>query len=135
MNIEKFLRASFHKEQLWWLFLSVWWNFFLIKTHNVVWFLLRRFVDLVKVFSLHVTNRNHFNTLLLINLQKKKTPPKWNIAVKAICPDTRILISLTGFCALLKVYFNDVQINMCLDLSKSLWEIPLHCDLLRKRID
>ena len=46
---------------------------FLIKKQNVGWFLLRRFVGLVRVSSLHITNRNHFNTSLLINLQKTKT--------------------------------------------------------------
>ena len=48
---------------------------FLIK--NIVgWFLLRRFVDLVIVWYLHIISRNRPNTLLLINLQKTKTCPK-----------------------------------------------------------
>ena len=45
-------------------------------TPNAGWFLLRRFIDLVRVCSLHITSRNHSNTLLLINSQKTKTCPK-----------------------------------------------------------
>ena len=37
------------------------------------WFLLNRFVDLLRKCYLHIINRNHSNTLLLINLQKTKT--------------------------------------------------------------
>ena len=47
---------------------------FLIKI-NVGWFLLIRFVDLLRVSHLPVIIRNHFNTLLLIHLQKTKTWP------------------------------------------------------------
>ena len=35
--------------------------------HNVGWFLLRRFVDLLRVCALHIISRNHSNTFLLIN--------------------------------------------------------------------
>ena len=34
------------------------------------WFLLRRFVDLVRVYSLLIISRNHSNTFLLLDLQK-----------------------------------------------------------------
>ena len=57
-----------------------WWAsadlLFLIKTKNVGWFLLKRFVDMVRKCYLHITCRNHSNTILLINLQKTKTCPK-----------------------------------------------------------
>ena len=45
---------------------------FLIK-NNRGRFLLKRFVDLLRLFSLHIIKRNHSNTFLLINLQKTKT--------------------------------------------------------------
>ena len=44
---------------------------FLIK-NNAGWFLLKRFVDLVRVRYLEIIIRNHSSTLLLINLQKRK---------------------------------------------------------------
>ena len=73
-------------------------------------------------------------TSFFINQQKTKTSLKLNIAARAIC--SNIVMSLqTGFCPLLNVYFNDMEINMWLHLSSSLWEIPLCCDLFRKRID
>ena len=43
--------------------------------NNVEWFL-PRFVDLVIVRYLHMISRNHFNMLLLINLQKKLVQSK-----------------------------------------------------------
>ena len=43
--------------------------------NNVGWFLLR-FLDLVIVRYLHIISRNHFNMLLLINLQKKLVQSK-----------------------------------------------------------
>ena len=33
------------------------------------WFLLRRFLDLVRVYSLQIISRNHSNTFLLLDLQ------------------------------------------------------------------
>ena len=45
---------------------------FLIK-NNRGRFLLKRFVDLLRLFSLHIIKRNHSNTFLFINLQKTKT--------------------------------------------------------------
>ena len=78
-----------------------WWPsadlLFLIKTKNVGWFLLKRFADMVRKCYLHIICRNHSNTILLINLQKTKTCPKQNTAVKAIRSDIRILIVQTGF--------------------------------------
>ena len=43
------------------------------RKHNVGWFLVRRFVDLVRVISLHMISKNHSNTFLLINMQKTKS--------------------------------------------------------------
>ena len=43
------------------------------QEHNLGWFLLKRFLDLSVVCSLHITIRNHSNTLLLISMQKIKT--------------------------------------------------------------
>ena len=40
-----------------------------------------------------------------------------------------------GFCKLLNVYFNDVQINRWLHLSTNFWRIPSHYDLLGERVD
>ena len=45
------------------------------QRHAVGWFLLRRFVDLVRVYSQLIISRNH-QTFLLISLQKIKTCPK-----------------------------------------------------------
>ena len=86
------------------------------QTYYVGWFLLKKFVDLVRVCYLHIISRNYSNTLLLINLQKT-------------CPKQ------TGFCPLLGVYFNDKQINRWLYLSSSLQGISLLFALIRKRID
>ena len=44
------------------------------KKHNMEWFLLRRFVDMIRAYSLLIISRNHSNTFLLINLQKKSCP-------------------------------------------------------------
>ena len=43
---------------------------------KVGWFLLKRFVDLIKARYLCIISRNHSNTLLLINLGKTKSSPK-----------------------------------------------------------
>ena len=42
------------------------------QKHNLGWFLLIRFVDRVKVYSLLVISKKHSNTFLLIDLQKTK---------------------------------------------------------------
>ena len=59
--------------------------------------LLRRFGDLVRVYSLHIISRNNSNTFLLINMQKTKTCAKQNIGERAICSDSRILTILYRF--------------------------------------
>ena len=46
-----------------------------ISTVHLGWFLLRRLVDLVRVYSLLIISRNHSNTFW-INLQKTKTCSK-----------------------------------------------------------
>ena len=41
---------------------------FINQKYNVGWFLLKRFVRLCRACSLHIINRNHSNTFLLINM-------------------------------------------------------------------
>ena len=85
----------------------------------------------LQIFSecyLHIINRNHCSTLLLINLQKTRTCPKH-------CTDVGVCTMQTGFCLVLNVYFNDVQIKRWLYLSSSIYGIPLRCDLFRKRMN
>ena len=56
------------------LVIKYWADLILIKKITEC-FLLRRQVDLVRVYSLLII-RNHYNTFLLTNLQKTKTSPK-----------------------------------------------------------
>ena len=47
-----------------------------------------------------------------------------------------IVMSLeAGFCPLLNVYFNDMQVNRWPHLSSSLWGNSLYFDLFKKRVD
>ena len=94
------------------------------------WFLLKRFVDLVRVRYLQIIRRNHSKTLFLISLQKTKACS--SAAAKAICSDIRILTVQAGFCLLLHVYFSGIQINTLLYLSSSLQKVPLQCELFWK---
>ena len=67
--------ASNHKVSKYWASTDL---LFLIK-NSLECFQPRRFVvDLFRICSLHIINRNHSNTFLLINLQKAKTCPKVN---------------------------------------------------------
>ena len=67
--------ASNHKVSKYWASADL---LFLIKI-SLECFQPRRFVvDLFRICSLHIINRNHSNTFLLINLQKAKTCPKGN---------------------------------------------------------
>ena len=67
--------ASNHKVSKYWASADL---LFLIK-NSLECFQPRRFVvDLFRICSLHIINRNHSNTFLLINLQKAKTCPKVN---------------------------------------------------------
>ena len=59
------------------------WASVTFQKHNVRWFLLRGFADLVRVCSLHIISRNYPNKFLLIRMQKTKTCPKWNITARA----------------------------------------------------
>ena len=52
------------------------WAYFLNQKHDVGWFLLRRFVDLVRLYSLLIISRNHSNTFLLLDLQKNRSKVK-----------------------------------------------------------
>ena len=87
------------------------------QKYNMGWFLLKRFLHLCRASSLHIVSRNHYNTLLLINMQEQKLVQNKYIAVKTICSDLRILTVSTGFCPLLNVYPNDLEINRWLHLS------------------
>ena len=101
MNTERFLRTAFFIEHLWWLFLSVWWTKFSVvgicrhsllnSKHNLGKLLLKVVVDLVRVCPLQIIGRNHSKKFLLINLQKRKTCPKWSIAVRVISSNVKIL--------------------------------------------
>ena len=46
---------------------------FLNQKHDVGWFLLRRFVDLVRLYSLLIISRDHSNMFLLLDLQKNRS--------------------------------------------------------------
>ena len=49
--------------------------YFLNQKYHMRWFLLRRLVDLIRVYSLLIISRNHSNTIL-IAMQKTKTCSK-----------------------------------------------------------
>ena len=74
------------------------------QKHNSGWFLLRKFVDLARVCSLHIITRKYSNTFLLIKLQKNKNLSKvkqFGIRSKGLL--VLILGFWTGFCPLLNV--------------------------------
>ena len=104
----------------------------LIKKLNVGRFLLRRFANLVRIWSSHIISRNHSNMFLLINLQKTKTSQS-----KMLQQGLFVLVSSRHFRQVFVscLMFNVMQINWWLDLSSSLWEIRLCCYLFRKRMD
>ena len=58
-----------------------------LNQKHVEWFLLKKFEDLVRLCYVYIINRNYSNMLLLINLQKTKTCPKWTTGAKAICSE------------------------------------------------
>ena len=45
---------------------------FLCQKHNVGWFQLKGFIDLLRICSLQIHNTNHSNMLLFNNLKKMK---------------------------------------------------------------
>ena len=113
------------------------------QKHNVEWFLLKRFVNLVRVCSLHMYvlfSRNQPNIFLLINLQKTKTCPKKTFVMKLLVLGYWLLVlkqnfnSLDRFLSITSCLFNSNPINRWIHLSKSLGTL-LSCDLFRKRID
>ena len=84
VNIAKFLRTPILKNICERLLLNFshkvsnkYWTSLLNRQHNVGWFLLRRFVDLVTIYSLLTVKRNHFNTILLLDLQKNRSKVKY----------------------------------------------------------
>ena len=101
-------------------------TFFVINNQNIIisliknnagWFQRKSFINLCKVCSLYIINRNHSNTFLLINIQKTKTCSK-----KTLQQGLFVLIPgfwqiYTGFCPVLYAYFKDVQINRWLHSS------------------
>ena len=57
------------------------------QKHNLGWFLLRRFVDLVRIYSLLIISRNHSNRFLLLDLQKNGSKQKLSKQVETdYCP-------------------------------------------------
>ena len=60
---------------------------------------------------LHFISRNHSNTFLLINLQKKKPCTIKNIAVRAIYSNIRILTVLDWSLSISYLCSNDLQIT------------------------
>ena len=50
--------------------MGICWPSLFNQNHNSGWFLLRGFVDLLRVCSLNIISRNHSNNFLLINKQK-----------------------------------------------------------------
>ena len=62
------------------------------QKHNMEWFLLRRFVDLVRIYFLLIVSRNHSNRVNIALISGF-----WQI--------------YAGCCPLHNVYFNDMQIN------------------------
>ena len=101
------------------------------QKHNIGWFLLR-FVDLLRVFSLHIIGRNHSNTFLLINMQKTKL-----VQTKILEQGLLVLTSSYDFRLVFVHYLmsNGVQIGRWLHLSSSLLVIPIRCRFFKKRID
>ena len=90
------------------------------QKHNVGWFQLRRFVDLLRVCSLHSISRKHPNTFCSLTCRKQKFVQSNILQQRAFCSDIKIV---TGFCLLLNVHFNKMQIDSWKNyLSRSLWE-------------
>ena len=54
------------------------WSSLLNQKYKMGWFLLRRFVDLFRVYSLLIISRNHSSMFLLLDLQKNRI--KWNLS-------------------------------------------------------
>ena len=98
------------------------------------WFLLKRFVDLVRVCYLHIIVRNHSACFHWLTCRKEKL-----VQGKAL--QQRLFVLILGFwhCrqvfSQLNVHFNDMQLDRWLYLSSSPTIIPLHCDLFWKRRD
>ena len=81
------------------------------QKHNVVWFLLSRFVDLLRICCLHIISINHSNTVLLINLQKTKKLVQSKLLQQGLFVLISSCHSRQVFCPLLNVYFNVMQIK------------------------
>ena len=118
VNIAKFFKSTYTEEHLRMaasvliILLGIYWPSLLNKKLNVGWFLLKMFVDLLRVYSLLIISRNHFKIQHIFidwpaenkNLSKVK-----NIAARAICSDISILTGLDRLLSTTDVYFNDMQ--------------------------
>ena len=91
VNILKFLRTSILKNICEWLLLYIC-RPFLNQKHNMKWFLIRRFVDLVRIYFLLIAGRNHSNRVNIALISGF-----WQI--------------YAGCYQLHNVYFNDMHIN------------------------
>ena len=91
VNILKFLRTSILKNICEWLLLYIC-RPFLNQKHNMEWFLIRRFVDLVRIYFLLIVGRNHSNRVNIVLISGF-----WQI--------------YAGCYQLHNVYFNDMHIN------------------------
>ena len=119
VNIAKIFKSTYIEEHLWMaasvliILLGIYWPSLLNKKLNVGWFLLKMFVDLLRVYS-WLISRNHSKIQHIFidwpaenkNLSKVK-----NIAARAICSDISILIGLDSLLSTTYVYFNHMQNN------------------------
>ena len=62
------------------------------QKHNMKWFLLQRFVYLVRIYFFLIVTRNHSNRVNIVLISRSRQ-------------------IYAGFCPLHNVYFNDMQIN------------------------
>ena len=91
VNIVKFLQTPILKNICERLLLYICWPL-LNRKHNMEWFLLRMFVDLVRTYFLLIVSRNHSNRVNIVLISGF-----WQI--------------YAGCYQLHNVYFNDMQIN------------------------
>ena len=68
---------------------------FLNQKHDVGWFLLRRFVDLFRLYSLLIIGGNHLTTFLLLDPQKNRSKVKNRSSDVIILTSLASLLSIT----------------------------------------
>ena len=143
-EIAKFLRTAFFIE-LRWILLSVWWirgntvlgicrPSLINQKHNVGWFLLKKFIDVGRVFSLHIS-RNHSKRFYWLTCRKQKL-------VQSKTLQQWLFVLILGFWQFRQVFVHYLmpvllickwQVATFIKLSL-LW-IPFRGDVFRKRID